>query len=132
MNITNIAVFMFAVLLSVGAVDSAGLFGGTPEGYNVGDLNSTAADMTGTAAYQNPASATSAQAGVLATLGHIVEAFTIILKALYIALFTGVWIMSLMPWMPSSFVFVLQAVIYVVYGLGIIQFMTGRSEKMMK
>lgn len=132
MNITSIAVFMFAVLLSVGAIDSVGLFGGTPEGYDVSDINSTASSLTGTDAYQMAGSATSAQAGVLGALWYVVQAFTIFLKALYIALFTGPYLMGLMPWLPSSFVFTLQAVIYVVYGIGIIQFLTGRSEKMMK
>jgi hypothetical protein len=132
MNITSIAVFMFAVLLSVGAVDSAGLFGGTPVGYDVSDLNSTASAMTGTSGYQIAGSATAAQAGILGTLWYIVQGFTILLKALYIALFTGPYLMQLIPWLPGSFVFVLQAVIYVVYGIGIIQFLTGRSEKMMR
>jgi hypothetical protein len=132
MNITNIAVFMFAVLLSVGAVDGMSLFAGSPAGYDVSALNNTAASLNATGGYQVNSTGSYAQASIWGALWYIVEGFEVLLTALYVAAFTGVWIMQMMPWMPASFVFVLQGVIYVVYGIGIIQFLTGRSEKMMK
>jgi hypothetical protein len=131
MNITNIAVFMFAVLLSVGAVDGAGLFSTTPS-YDVSELNSTASSLNGTGGYQVNGTGSYAQASIWGLFWFVVQGATVLFTALYVAAFTGVWIMQLMPWMPASFVFTLQAVIYVIYGIGILQFFTGRSEKLMK
>lgn len=131
MNATNLAVFMFAVLLSVGAVDSFGLFG-SAAAYNLSAVNATAQGMTNTAQYNINSSGTAAQVSVWGSLWYIVHGFSAFLSALSIALNIGGYLGMLFPFLPPIFTSILTLVVDVIYGIGIIQFLTGRSEKLMK
>lgn len=137
MRITDIAVFLFCFLTMVGATSAYNFFGASMsanytvlaikpleeiQSYNLPDAQSSGGWAT----------VTYIQAAVIGAVNFVIMALNTLFKILSPALNLGGYLKQAIPFLPNEFCMGLTAIVNVVYILGIVQFMSGRSEKSMR
>jgi len=133
---------MYITVLVLGALNSFTLFGGpvtdvynatNPDTFTLNGTTYSVTNPTGIVSDWTLVGVSVASYAAIAIFGAvgllmIVAGFYI--GILGISLSLGVYLYQLFNWLPASFLVVITGVICVVYLIGIMQFVTGRSERL--
>ena len=135
--ITNISVALFCFLLFVGGIstwaDSISLFGGA-SGITIdaGAIDS----FNGTAMVEelNPANTTGTYEwwSIFGIVTNVYQGLNVLLAVLGVAVNLGGTLKGAIPFLPDAFCGAITAIVGVVYVLGVLQWILGRSEKGMR
>ena len=126
MRILDIAVFMLVFTMSLGALDSLGMFSGAVS------TNNTTVNITADVSELTPSNATLTGIQIWTLWSMLVKAWDLLSKALSAAFLTGYYLKQLVPIIPNELATMITVTVNVVYILGFVQFITNRAFKMMK
>lgn len=129
MRIMELSVFMFAFLLMVGAINEAHFFNTSMS------VDTSVVQINGSAIVeeQNPPSGVLdyAQAVVMGTVNFVTGGLNMLLRVFGVALNLGGYLKACIPFLPDAFCAAVTAMVNVIYVIGVAQFISGRSAKMM-
>lgn len=152
MKVLDIAMFVFIFGLIIGTLDAFSttqvvamnntmyLFGGdmASSGFTMDpNYNVSSQYINGTLLINDlqemvPENTTYYEASILPSVSWIIVLGSALFKFLLAVTCIGHYIASYIPGMPQSFAFAMDLIMWIPYSLAIIQFVTGRSLKLMR
>lgn len=130
MKITDLALLLVAFVMMMAGVSSLGLFGGGSFAV------STIPDFNGTALAESINAASSSQTyeawGVFSGVGMLFSSANVWMSIVGITLATGFYLGSIIPVLPVEFCLAITVIVHALYGVGIYQIISGRSEDVNK
>lgn len=143
MRIMDVSIFLWCFLLMAGAFQASvpSIFGGeNPISTTVPSLPN-ATEISNTFVPYNSTEANSIdpwyvvsyyQAMVIGTVQWVISAVNTMWTIFAPAINIGGWLQGMLPFLPAEFCGALTVITWIIYVAGIIQFITGRSFKMMR
>lgn len=142
MNITNMSIFLFCILTMAGAFEASvpSIFGGSNpiSSTNMTEYVPNATEIEGMVNVYGANSSAEwwsveyYQAMVQGSVAWVTGGLNLLGRLFAPSLNVGSWLHGMLPFLPAEFCGGLTLITWVIYVVGIVQFVSGRSEKMMR